>query len=140
MNALHLKYVDDLLLAETIKMNTQLAPVPIQDRPQPDPFRARTGHRLLDETSDVLSKLKETKTYADNNKMKINFAKTKVMLFNPCHTKDFLPQFQVEDTPIELVEHTKLLGVILSSNLSWAANTEYIVNRCNKKIWVIRRL
>ena len=140
MNALHLKYVDDLLLAETINMNTQLAPVPIQDRPQPDPFRARTGHRLLDETSDVLSKLKETKTYADNNKMKINFAKTKVMLFNPCHTKDFLPQFQVEDTPIELVEHTKLLGVILSSNLSWAANTEYIVNRCNKKIWVIRRL
>ena len=140
VNLIHLKYVDDLLLAETIDMNTQLDAVPLEDRPQPDPYRARTGHELRSETSKVLSKLEETKSYADNNKMKINFSKTKTMLFNPCLKKDFLPSFDVEGTPVELVEHTKLLGVILSSNLSWSANTDYIVDRCNKKIWVIRRL
>ena len=41
---------------------------------------------------------------------------------------------------MELLEQTKLLGVIVTSNLSWAANTDFIVSRCNSKIWVVRRL
>ena len=81
-------------------MNSQLAPVPLSDRPQPDPFRARTGHKLKNETSEVLTKLNDFKSYADTNNMKINFSKTKLMLFNPCHTKDFLPEFQVSCVPI----------------------------------------
>ena len=140
MNSIHLKYVDDLTLAEAIKMNTQITSVPLQDRPQPDPYRARTGHKLIEEQSQVLNKLNEVKNYADTNNMKINVPKTKLMVFNPCHSKDFLPLFEVESRPVELVEQTKLLGVIVSSNLSWAANTEYIIKRCNKKIWVLRRL
>ena len=86
--------------------------------PQPDPFRARTGHKLKNESSQVLSQLKDIKTYADTNHMKINLPKTKLMVFNTSRTKDFLPQFEKEATSIELVEHTKLLGVIVTSNLS----------------------
>ena len=41
---------------------------------------------------------------------------------------------------IELVEHTKLLGLIISSDLSWSMNTDYMVNRCNAKLWVVRKL
>ena len=48
---LHLKYVDDLSIAETINLNDQLETVPLDDRPQPDPFRARTGHKLKNESS-----------------------------------------------------------------------------------------
>ena len=140
VNTLHLKYVDDLSLAETVSLNNQLETVPLAERPQPDPFRARTGHKLKNETSQVLCQLRDIKTYADMNQMKINLPKTKLMVFNPSRTKDFLPQFELEDTPIELVEHTKLLGVIVTSNLSWTANTEYIVSRCNSKMWVVRRL
>ena len=66
INVLHLKYVDDLLLAETINMKTQVIPAPIEDRPQPDPYRARTGHKLQSETSNVLTKLQETKEYQQN--------------------------------------------------------------------------
>ena len=44
LNTIHLKYVDDLALAEAIKVKTQLTDVPIEERPQPDPYRARTGH------------------------------------------------------------------------------------------------
>ena len=62
------------------------------------------------------------------------------MLFNPCHSKDFLPKFDVDGIPVEMVEQTKLLGVVLSSDLSWSAHTNYMVERCNKKMWVIRRL
>ena len=62
------------------------------------------------------------------------------MLFNPCTTKDFMPEIVLQDTQLELAEQSKLLGVIISSNLSWSANTEYIVERCMKKMWVLRRL
>ena len=71
---------------------------------------------------------------------KINLSKTKLMLFNPCYSKDFLPDIKVDDSPIELVEQTKLLGLIITSDLSWNANTEYIVDKWNKKLWMIRRL
>ena len=30
--------------------------------------------------------------------------------------------------------------MVLTSNLSWEANTDYIVKRCNDKIWILRRL
>ena len=72
--------------------------------------------------------------------MKINLPKTKFMVFQPSKTKDFLPQFEIEGTPIELMEQTKLLGVIIDSNLSWTSNTEFIVSRCNSKMWVVRQL
>ena len=41
---------------------------------------------------------------------------------------------------IQLVEETKLLGLVVTSDLSWSANTDYIVGRCNSKMWMIRRL
>ena len=140
VNEIHLKYVDDLSIAESVDIKNQLLPVPLKDRPQPDPYRARTGHMLNNETSKVFNKLKDIKNYADENKMKINLTKTKLMVFNPSVTKDFLPHFEVEGTEIELVEQTKLLGVIVTSNLSWTANTDYIVERCISKMWMIRRL
>ena len=72
--------------------------------------------------------------------MKINISKTKLMLFNPCKTRDFLPEMEMNGTRLDLVEEAKLLGVIISSNLSWSSNTDYIVERCNKKTWTLRRL
>ena len=140
LNTIHLKYVDDLALAEAINMNSQVTTSPIDERPQPDQFRDRTGHKLINEKSEVLKQLLETKKYADNNNMKINFTKTKLMLFNSCHSKDFLPKIECEGKQIELVEQTKLLGLVISSDLSWSANTDYIEERCYKKMWMMRRL
>ena len=72
--------------------------------------------------------------------MKLNLSKTKLLLFNPCISKDFMPEMKVDDTRIDLVEQVKLLGVIISSDLTWTANTQYIVDRCNSKTWILRRL
>ena len=62
------------------------------------------------------------------------------MLFNPGYSKDFLPQFELDGHAIELVEQTKLLGLMIRSDLSWSSNTNYMVDRCNSKLWVLRRL
>ena len=118
LNVIYLKYVDDLSLAESIDMNSQLSQVPVDERPQPDMYRARTGHVLKTEESKVFDQLKQIEEYAKDNHMKINVSKTKLMLFNPCTSKDFMPEIALKDTRIDLVEQTKLLGVVLSSNLS----------------------
>ena len=121
-------------------MGSQLKTVPIQERPQPDMYRARTGHALRNDDSKLLEQLKKTQEYATVNKMKLNAKKTKFMVFNPRTSKDFMPAFVVDEKDIEVVEQTRLLGVVLRSDLSWSANTEDIVKRAYKKLWYLRRL
>ena len=73
-------------------MKTQLHQSPVEDRPQPDTFHERTGHQLITQQSKVYENLKKTEKYAEINKMKINYGKTKLMVFNPGHSRDFLPR------------------------------------------------
>ena len=72
--------------------------------------------------------------------MKLNSDKSKVMLFNPCKTLDFSPKIELSNKELDVVEKTKLLGIMISSDLSWEENTNYIVQRCNRRIWILRRL
>ena len=51
-----------------------------------------------------------------------------------------MPEVRIHNTRIELVEESKLLGVIIASDLKWEAHTDYMVQRCNSKMWAIRRL
>ena len=72
--------------------------------------------------------------------MEINYNKTKLLLFNPGQARDFGPKLELSCNIIELVEETKLLGVVIRSDLSWSSNTEFIISRANKKLWCLRRL
>ena len=39
-----------------------------------------------------------------------------------------------------MIEKAKLLGLVISSDMSWSSNTEYMVGRANHKLWILRRL
>ena len=121
-------------------MKEELKTVRPEQRPQPDDFHDRTGHTLKTENSQVFSQLQNTEKYAQTNGMKLNYDKTKMMLFNPGSARDFYPRFSLNENEIEVVEETKLLGVVIRSDLSWSSNTDYIVRRANKKLWFLRRL
>ena len=138
VNQIHLKYVDDMSVAESVNLKENLVTDP--DRQQPDNYHARTGHRLPQEKSAVYQQLLDTVDYAENNQMKINVKKTKLMIFNPCTSVDFMPDFKIDGQDIELVEEIRLLGLIITTDMKWKANTEFIVKRGYKKLWVIRRL
>ena len=62
------------------------------------------------------------------------------MIFYPARTKDFHPRFLMNCNELELTEETKILGLILRTDLSWSSNTEYMVKRANKKLRCLRRL
>ena len=51
-----------------------------------------------------------------------------------------MPDIAVNNVRLDLVEQTKLLGVVITSDLKWEANTQYIVTKCNSKVWTIRRI
>ena len=68
-NKIHLKYVDDMTIAEAVKLKEKLVSVP--DRPQPDLYHARTGHYLPTENSEVFKNLIATNQYAQVNEMKL---------------------------------------------------------------------
>ena len=140
LNQIHLKYVDDLTLAEAIDLPSNLVSVPEDVRAMPDMYHARTGHVLPVERSSVYTQLQKTMEYADLNEMKINFKKTKAMVFNPCTSIDFLPEFAPDNNEIKVVDELRLLSLIIRSDLKWVSNTEQIVKKANKRLWIIRRL
>ena len=72
--------------------------------------------------------------------MKINHEKSKLMLFNPCTAIDFIPEFELDKNRIEIVEETKLLGLMIRTDLKWYSNTDYMVKKANSRLWTIRRL
>ena len=59
--------------------------------------------------------------------MKINGKKTKVMIFNKSRKLDFPPEVNFPDSQfLEVISETKLVGVIISDDLKWQKNTDYI--------------
>ena len=140
MNEIHLKFVDDLTIGEAIKMKNMLDYTPVQNRPQPDNFHARTGHSLKPEESRVFNQLNQITEYASTNGMQLNHKKTKFILFNPGVARDFIPEFEIGKHEIEMVDEVRLLGLVIRSDLSWSSNTSNLVERSNKKLWFLRRL
>ena len=41
---------------------------------------------------------------------------------------------------MDIVEQTRLLGIIISDDLRWSAHVDYMVKRANKKIWQLRKM
>ena len=79
-------------------------------------------------------------TFTEANKMKINYKKTKIIHFNFCKKADILPLLNFPGCdPLEVIYNTRLLGVIISSNLSWTAHVKDITERATKKLWVLVR-
>ena len=73
-------------------------------------------------------------------KMRMNFKKTKIVPFNFSHKLDVLPKISFPySEPLEVIHQTRLLGVTITSNLSWAPHVNDICARATKELWVLIR-
>ena len=72
--------------------------------------------------------------------MKINYKKTKLVLFNPCKKLDFIPALSLSGQEIEVVEEIRLLGLVIRSDGRWSSNTKNMICKANKRLWILRRL
>ena len=136
---IHLKFVDDLTIAESLKLKDVLS-VQEQELERPLQYHERFEQTLDPVKSQVQAQLNELSKHADTHKMRINHSKTKVMLFNAAKKFDFQPNLVIDDVKLEVVEQMKLLGVVITSDLKWDQNTDYITKKAFSRLWLLRRL
>ena len=72
--------------------------------------------------------------------MKLNTKKTKCLPFINSQTKDFMPQLELQNgTFLEIIYKLKLVGLVVTSDLTWHAHVQYTVSRVNKVVWQLIR-
>ena len=73
--------------------------------------------------------------------MVLNRNKTNVMSFSKSRKWDFPPELTFRNgEKLQCISETKLVGVIVSHDLRWSKNTEYICGKARKKLWILHRL
>ena len=78
--------------------------------------------------------------WTKNQKMMINGNKSKCMVFNYTDNYQFSPRLFIDGKKLEVVDSTKLLGTIISSDLRWEQNTRHIVKKANARMELLRRV
>ena len=92
---------------------------------------------ILQQSANIVS------DWSVRNDMKINSTKTKEMLI--CFCKDSghcrtIPNINVDGNDIERVTTCKILGVTISSNLTWNAHVDNIVSKAGKRLYLLYQL
>ena len=139
--SLSLKYVDDLSLLTAVKLKSSLVFDPV-DRARPLMYNERTGHVLGPQHTEIQDQLDQLVAYTGKKQLKIKEQKTELMKFNFSKSRDFPPELIVNGFKdnLKIVNETKLLGVMITDDLKWASNTDYICKRAYGKIWTLRRM
>ena len=133
------KFVDDLTVLEKINLlitglssfNCK-ASVP-NDIPDHNQFISAENLK----SQEYLNQIKQ---WTDNQKMILNAKKTKVMIFNFTNNYKFTTRLALNNESVEIVDKAKLLGVLITDDLKWDANTELLVKKANSRMELLRRV
>ena len=72
--------------------------------------------------------------------MKLNENKTKIMIFNFTNNYKFTTRLQLKSENVEVVKSSKLLGTIITDNLTWDENTNYLVKKGHTRMQLLRKV
>ena len=127
------KFVDDLTFLELINLlNIGMASHNIKNQV---PSNIPSSNLFIPaenlKSQQYLEKINE---WSDNQKMILHPKKTKSIIFNFTKGKQFSTEMKIKGEKVEVVEQSKLLGVILRSDLKWSSNTQKIVTDANKRL------
>ena len=98
-----------------------------------------TNLSLPPANSILQTRLDEVSTAAGVHDMRLNLDKTKVISFNFTRNYQFEPELVLGGSVLDVVQKTMLLGLVVSSNCRWEANTKHIVTKENGRLWFVRR-
>ena len=107
----------------------------------PVTFNQRTGHCIKEGENKAQTLIDDFCDFTSINKFVINQQKCETMIFNFSHSYSFPSDITIQGSDlVKEVTHTKLLGLIIQSDLRWNLNTEYICSKASTKLWLLRRL
>ena len=84
--------------------------------------------------------LNEISKWTMRKKMKLNSAKSKIMIFNYTNNHQFTTRVNMDNVSLDVVEETKLLGTYITSDLKWDLNTKNIVKKSNARMQLLRKV
>ena len=97
----------------------------------------------MNEVSEIQESIDKAVEWTSLNCMKINSKKSKEMIISfthDVHFKKSVPNIIIEGNPVEVVDHAKLLGVILSDDLTWNMHVDSIVKKAAKRVYMLYQL
>ena len=107
------KYVDDLTLVEC---------------------------RIDGQQSELQTYLSLFHKWAFDNNMKLNPSKCLSLNVTFSRNPQPHPVLSIDSTPLPIVHSTKILGVIVQSNLKWDGHVTEIIKKCNRKLYMFRTI
>ena len=69
--------------------------------------------------------------------MKIDFSKTKTIVFNTSKTTDLVPNFVLDGIEIEQISEVRFLGLQISNDMNWKKNTLNILKKAIQRLWIL---
>ena len=133
------KFVDDMSLLEVINLiSCGLASYNFKNHVASDiPIGASF---LPPKNIDSQNFLNDVEMWTENKKMKLNYQKSKVMVFNYTKNYQFGTRLYLENQLLETVQETKLLGTIISTDLTWWQNTNYLTQKGYQRLEILKKL
>ena len=131
------KYFDDATVLEVINLlNIGLSTCRVKDTiPSHIP-----AHNQFIDSRNLKSQeyLVDINKWTEENLMELNAKKTKCMVFNFTKKHKFTTDLTLKNQKIEIVDQAKLLGLILTNDLKWEQNTDYLVKDANRRMVMLR--
>jgi hypothetical protein len=133
------KFVDDLTYLEIINLlSIGLSSYNVKQHvPSDVPTSNLFLHKEHLESQESLSAIN---TWTMKNKMILNQKKTKNMIFNFSRKYPFATRLEANGETIEVIEKTKLLGTIITTDLKWDENTALLVKQGNARMQLLKKV
>ena len=84
---------------------------------------------------DMQSAMNDIISWCDTNHMKLNEKKTVSMDVIFTNNRPSVHHVKINNSPIETVHSFKLLGLLITDDLSWEANTAHICQKANSRLY-----
>ena len=84
--------------------------------------------------------INEISEWTLRKKMKLNTAKSKIMIFNYTKNHQFTTRVTMNNVTLQVVEDAKLLGTHITNDLKWDLNTKHIVKKSNARMQLLRKV
>ena len=98
-----------------------------------------SGNKLRKLINTLHIELDKLYAWLQSNKLTLNLLKTHYMVFHRAKHKHMDVKLCINKVPIQQVDNTKFLGVIIDDNLNWSNHISYINSKIAKGIGIICR-
>ena len=131
------KYIDDLSILQLVLLSGLLVDYNFHEHVASD---VGIDQKFLPPNSySCQSKVNHISNWTRENKMKLNEAKCTYMIFSRTKT-DFTTRLTVNDNFMERINVGKILGILVSEDVTWSANCKEICRKAFSRLSMITKL